>query len=1270
MADELKASKTGSANNNSMTSFSMLALFGGVEHEAANAMSDLIRAKLGDEGLAAGREALQEWMARADGLRERVSQRLDTLRARHAELEPKNTANEPEGDFQTPAATAREVEASSVDENEQPERIRKPRAKKFKIFGQTTEQGKIGAEIEILKDAVSVDENGESVATGLAFAQLSAEKRLAAARVLRAAQEAAAAPATVSAYTRALFMPLSPTMAALPVQGLAAVAEPVQDGGLVALRVGRALGVIKSDTPKEKAAREESARWGFALGAQSESGSFDSQLRGFLRTERTPQSHTEIAVLKRLVRASVAQACGLDPSQAIHALEALGNFAPAPAGWKPKTQAPSADATEGVVSWRHGLKKALGKREERAPTPKTEDTPQTASEGVIGEGTDIGAALSASMDKGFSQARVSVVKNSEEEKSTQKLWGEEQSDRDAIELARPANSDSLSPAEAFEAWSGRVARGMKERYQSLWKKEAEQSPFALLDLESLGLGFGRSEKPQLSPEELGEFSAERSKRAEEAALARRAARFVSLDRWASAAADWAQAERGQALGSLAMAAERDELPKDAAQAILGSAPPLDQYARIATMMARTMRMAQNHPEAEATPKAPDGPDLKALAEWFSPRRESLDAAGDALATLREASISTDRFWREKMEDIAIAAHQAIPQEQERWARENGLGKTQDAVKAVFGDQEPTPKQLAFVARNPAVVKMALEECGAHGRVAARLGLWLGLDPLAAANGNQLCAMAREAWLRGGSSVASWKSLGQMPDEILAFFEKKAISLEISPQGEKRTAAERSLAGFVDWLNMGTALNMPRDAVASLICLMETNTANDGYLGEEALAGADAAHFGALNAWAPDSATRSKEGSDVWFYDALLRQKISLWPATAEKPWTRESSRAGRALANALTVAKTEDEENDNLTPQERQALADDHKKMIQRRPYVIKAFFDRSEKLGLHLIDSEKDRQSSTGAFGLRLPLSLTIAGDPSIQPETEAAKRTREKAERLDRERNAFHTQVNEVTDWLSRAEVGVWDTLPAQPQWPVLARRAREWHEMVEAEQNAEHDAKQWNALLGEQADGEFTAMELTTGRELREEGSAMHHCVSTYAGDCRSGKARIFSIKKNGERHSTLELNFDKKTGRWSAGQNLGVCNTHEIDQRAFALGEKLAAKATQLQLRPSRPENAAGAENDEDQEREDFGDAQAENPEGAVAIDLETNGLGGDGFAGAPVAFAADDALTPEQERAAEAVQLMAQRLQAQRGARGDNEDVKPENGAPAAGMGGL
>ena len=47
------------------------------------------------------------------------------------------------------------------------------------------------------------------------------------------------------------------------------------------------------------------------------------------------------------------------------------------------------------------------------------------------------------------------------------------------------------------------------------------------------------------------------------------------------------------------------------------------------------------------------------------------------------------------------------------------------------------------------------------------------------------------------------------------------------------------------------------------------------------------------------------------------------------------------------------------------------------------------------------------------------------------------------------------------------------------------------------------------------------LQTGKALRTEGAAMHHCVASYWRNVVNGKSRIYSIRENGSRVATLEV-----------------------------------------------------------------------------------------------------------------------------------------------------
>jgi hypothetical protein len=72
----------------------------------------------------------------------------------------------------------------------------------------------------------------------------------------------------------------------------------------------------------------------------------------------------------------------------------------------------------------------------------------------------------------------------------------------------------------------------------------------------------------------------------------------------------------------------------------------------------------------------------------------------------------------------------------------------------------------------------------------------------------------------------------------------------------------------------------------------------------------------------------------------------------------------------------------------------------------------------------------------------------------------------------------------------------------------------------------ALQWNThgwdWAFEDGDESWSFVELTSGGELFAEGEALHHCVASYAGRCAAGHSAIMSVRCNGLRRVTLEIN----------------------------------------------------------------------------------------------------------------------------------------------------
>jgi len=96
-----------------------------------------------------------------------------------------------------------------------------------------------------------------------------------------------------------------------------------------------------------------------------------------------------------------------------------------------------------------------------------------------------------------------------------------------------------------------------------------------------------------------------------------------------------------------------------------------------------------------------------------------------------------------------------------------------------------------------------------------------------------------------------------------------------------------------------------------------------------------------------------------------------------------------------------------------------------------------------------------------------------------------------------------------------------------------------------------------------GEWSATALNTGARLFEEGKQMHHCVSSYAEQCAAATHRIYSIKKNGERVSTLclepQLDGEGHFTGWKNTQNRCACNATINDADALDFARRVVEAA---------------------------------------------------------------------------------------------------------------
>lgn len=93
--------------------------------------------------------------------------------------------------------------------------------------------------------------------------------------------------------------------------------------------------------------------------------------------------------------------------------------------------------------------------------------------------------------------------------------------------------------------------------------------------------------------------------------------------------------------------------------------------------------------------------------------------------------------------------------------------------------------------------------------------------------------------------------------------------------------------------------------------------------------------------------------------------------------------------------------------------------------------------------------------------------------------------------------------------------------------------WHtpfRQTQSQKLRDFGNESWQRLLGEKTfavpvdvakEKGWELVCLENAQELKEEGSALEHCVGGYADKCLSGRSNIFSVRKDGERRSTIEI-----------------------------------------------------------------------------------------------------------------------------------------------------
>ena len=91
-------------------------------------------------------------------------------------------------------------------------------------------------------------------------------------------------------------------------------------------------------------------------------------------------------------------------------------------------------------------------------------------------------------------------------------------------------------------------------------------------------------------------------------------------------------------------------------------------------------------------------------------------------------------------------------------------------------------------------------------------------------------------------------------------------------------------------------------------------------------------------------------------------------------------------------------------------------------------------------------------------------------------------------------------------------------------------------------------WDWKFPDENDDVWSFRELTSGRQLLQEGREMHHCVQSYTERCSTGLDSIFSLSLNARRCLTIQVNPTRK----NIVQARGACNRRPTPEEDLVLG----------------------------------------------------------------------------------------------------------------------
>lgn len=167
-----------------------------------------------------------------------------------------------------------------------------------------------------------------------------------------------------------------------------------------------------------------------------------------------------------------------------------------------------------------------------------------------------------------------------------------------------------------------------------------------------------------------------------------------------------------------------------------------------------------------------------------------------------------------------------------------------------------------------------------------------------------------------------------------------------------------------------------------------------------------------------------------------------------------------------------------------------------------------------------------------------------------------------------------NDVIDMSAKLPAGFWGQLDERKPWESALKAHDRWVEALAEKELESVEVKEWAPLMSEpiQESSGWSAVEIHSAKELFKEGKELGHCVFSYADKCERGASRILSIKKRGERFSTLELipigtsgekleRWDwkdaeaaRRVARWEIAQHRGKRNGVVSETAALSLAER--------------------------------------------------------------------------------------------------------------------